>query len=198
MNRQSLFLFLLISVFASLSEQKRQSHIDNVAFIKLGSYSKCRRIQHYFQSADFNFKLIQGYENNEKTYFIPRYFTASWIHSRSICKAYEMDFVSLDTLAEAQNFLKICRENAGYFGRWTHIGGITLEGASTESWYWVDSGNHINYTLNFGSGQPDNYGGNELCLSIGKYAGNQFYFNDIRCEVTAVFVCQKHSASLVF
>lgn len=110
-----------------------------------------------------------------------------------------MDVLALDTLAEAMQFIKICKDNAGYFDQWTHIGGMTLKGRTTDQWYWVDTGNHINYTMAFGPGQPDNDGGKELCLSIGKCPGNNFCFNDIRCnERERSFVCQKHSASVVF
>lgn len=110
-----------------------------------------------------------------------------------------MDVLSLETLDEANHFLALCKQNSGYFDQWTHIGAITLYPKSTNSWYWVNSGKRVTYHLRFGPGQPDNAGGRELCLSIGKDPQN-FFFNDLNCYGSHEFkfICQKHLANVVF
>lgn len=82
-------------------------------------------------------------------------------------------------------------QNIHLFDQWTHVGGLTTVPKSKDHWYWMTSGNKVNYSLKFGSGQPDNAGGNEMCLSIGKQPGN-FFFNDVNCYGMHQFkfICQ--------
>lgn len=129
------------------------------------------------------------------TYYLPRYFNSSWQNARSICRSYDMDFLTLETEAEANIFLELCRDHAGLFEDYAHIGGITTKGGSTNDWFWVNSGKKVSYQLKWAESEPDNgYGGTELCLSIVRKPGDTFYFNDIRCnESVTQFVCQQNS-----
>lgn len=99
--------------------------------------------------------------------------------------------MSLDSLQETNHLLKICDQNIHLFDIWTHIGGLTTVGASKTDWYWVESGKKANFQFNFAPDQPDNAGGNEMCLSLGKQPGN-FFFNDISCYGVHQykFICQ--------
>lgn len=129
------------------------------------------------------------------TYYLPRYFNSSWQNARAICRSYDMDFLTLETEAEANIFFELCRDHAGLFGDYAHIGGITTQGGSRDQWYWVNSGKKVNYSLKWADSEPDNgYGGTELCLSIVRKPGDTFYFNDIRCsESITQFVCQQNT-----
>jgi len=42
-----------------------------------------------------------------KDYYISTHFLASWTEAWGICKNYGLDFVSLDTAHEAEEFLKV-------------------------------------------------------------------------------------------
>lgn len=62
--------------------------------------------------------------------------------------------------------------------------------SSTVDWYWVNSGNHINYDIEFKVGEPNNYTGNEWCLSMAYRLGT-FAFNDYDCTRNMFnFICQ--------
>lgn len=126
-----------------------------------------------------------------KSYYLPRHFKSFGVYTRSICTAYGMDLLTLETSAEADHFLGLCQENAHHFDSLTHVGGMALEGKSLNTWYWLNSGKEIVYPLKFAPGQPDNFNDTEYCLSIMK-SENGFLFNDVNCnDVDKLkFICQ--------
>lgn len=129
---------------------------------------------------------------NIKTYFIPRYFVTTWTNTRSICKAYGMDVLSLDTEDEETHLLGLLESNSRLFTQWTYVGALTLVGGSRDNWYWVNSGNRVNYPITFGVDEPNFGNSNEFCLAVGKYSASEFYFNDMPCheETQYKFFCQ--------
>lgn len=109
-----------------------------------------------------------------------------------------MEFVSLETLKEADYLLVLCDINIQLFDKWTHIGGISTVPFSKVDWYWINSGNKVNYSLKFATGEPNNGNGgsSEMCLSINKGPGSaNFAFNDITCYNMHqyAFICQTKS-----
>jgi hypothetical protein len=103
-----------------------------------------------------------------------------------------MEILSLDTLKEATTFFNTCKLSESLFETYTHIGGITMTGRTTDLWYWVNSGKRVNYVMPFAPGEPNFAGNVEYCLSIVKGGGN-FYYNDVPCfgGYELKFVCQK-------
>jgi hypothetical protein len=77
------------------------------------------------------------------------------------------------------------------FDYYTHVGAAATVAKSLTDWYWVEGGAKLNFTLKFQPGMPDNYGGNELCLSLIRTNG-VYTFNDIKCyeHYSHRFVCQ--------
>lgn len=128
-----------------------------------------------------------------KFYYIPRYFQAEWVHTRTLCKEYGLEAVSFDSLEEAENFLQLCKQKTHLLNAQTHVGGMSLEAKSLEKWYWVNSGNRVNYTLPFGPNEPNCDGGKEFCLSVSRNSNNDFAFNDIKCSGSdkTKFICQQ-------
>ncbi|CAO1417921.1 unnamed protein product [Diamesa hyperborea] len=124
-----------------------------------------------------------------KTYFISRYVKLSWANAFSFCKANDMNLVELHTKQEADNFLTILRTSATEY--WYHIGGSYI-GAAKNDFYWMTTGERINYALEYHPGQPDNAGGKEMCLSVAQQPG-KFKFNDVDCWQHFIwsFVCQQ-------
>lgn len=175
--------------------------IEDVAFNKIGTYSKLKyfkRFQLKFLCKTIQFLFIANNQGQEKTYFIPRYFTSSWANVRAICKSYDMDFVSLDTEDEADNLLAMCKKQSNLFGTWTHIGAITLLDKRKDFWFWVNSGKHIDYTLKFYDGRPDNLKNVQHCLTMGNTDVKNFFFDDISCNSEDdnndyKFVCERRN-----
>lgn len=129
----------------------------------------------------------------EKTYFLSCHFTVNWVHTRSICKAYDMDVLSLDSAEEADAFLSLCYSMSSIFGWQTHIGGMTTEAKSLTNWYWVVTNKKINFPMNWAPGEPNDLK-SEKCLGVVKeHSDGKFYFNDLPCAdgTKYKFVCQK-------
>lgn len=132
-----------------------------------------------------------------KSYWVPRYFKAQWQLTRSICKSYGLDIVSLDTLEEMEAVSKMCEENRDLFGWFVHIGGMAKTGRSQTDWYWVNSNSKVSYNMTWQNGQPDFSGENEWCLSLHK--DSKFKFNDITCYGSweEKFICENFESSLI-
>ena len=121
---------------------------------------------------------------------------ASWGESKSICKAFGLELVTLETLKEANYFLEIAENSETKklaIPFWIFIDGMTLTPKSTTDWYWTESGEKISFSIRWASDQPDNWRGNEKCFSIGKrYPNDKFGFNDHACSnVNLPFICQR-------
>lgn len=107
-----------------------------------------------------------------------------------------MEFLELRTIEEMWAFLNIARQQKNLFNNFAHVGGVSSEGANKHSWFWIDSGNRIQFDLNWAFKEPNNkHGGTEYCLSIKKLNGG-FGFNDIRCSnFKSKFLCSKDDVS---
>jgi Lectin C-type domain len=127
-----------------------------------------------------------------KSYYLPRFFRKRWQEARPVCQSYGMEILSLETAPEFDHFQNLCKRQANLFDWNIVVGGATLVGRSRHHWYWTNSGNHINYSMRFGPGEPNNVNNSEFCLSILKYS-NDFLFNDMNCNDNRLFqfVCQK-------
>jgi len=99
-----------------------------------------------------------------KTYYVSENFKASWINSHAICKSFGMEFASLDSLDEQNEFFRQCSENKHLFPELgTFIGGYAKQPGTTDGWCWINSGETVGRTLPF-EGRPDNADNNEQCL----------------------------------
>jgi hypothetical protein len=98
---------------------------------------------------------------------------------------------TLDSQAESDYLVPLFFQKGNLFDTWTHIGGVAAVLKSAADWYWVGTGEKVDFPLKFGSGQPDNLGGDEACLALGILAGSPF-INDYKCYENAVqkFICQ--------
>lgn len=134
-----------------------------------------------------SFRLFPEDKNSIKTYFVPRHFKAEWMYTRSICRAYGMDILTLETETEANVFFELFKAKENLFDRYTHIGGMS-EDANFLKWYWVTTGELINYEINFPIGEPNRSG---LCLAINKM--ETLMFDDIHCYGghQEKFICER-------
>ena len=131
-------------------------------------------------------------DNHGKEYFVSNEFRTTGSQLRAICRSFGMDTVSLDTVDEQNTFLNICNKNRAILdSSMTLIGGYTRTPRSTNDWYWVNSGNRVNYTLKFSQGQPDFAYDREYCLSV--WGKPSVSFNDVGCgpPENRKFFCQK-------
>lgn len=116
----------------------------------------------------------------------------SWINAFERCKAFDMDLVELPTAAESDLFLTLCTEQQIPLKELDfHVGG-SYHGVGLNEFYWMTTGKRVNYTLKWGSGEP-NSPNKETCLAITKNKGI-FLFNDIDCILSPCnFICQRNT-----
>lgn len=120
------------------------------------------------------------------------HFRVEWHQAMSLCSAFGMELVSIDSRNEFDHFENLCRTNEHLFGNFFHIGGLVKVAKSTTEWYWTNSGQKINFDLTFAPGEPNNAGGNQMCMCLTKHLPH-FLFDDIQClgANPERFVCQK-------
>ncbi|CAG9805257.1 unnamed protein product [Chironomus riparius] len=184
-----LFSFVVISSQAELPQQsnivEKSVIVDNVAFIKIGTYRGT---------------TDDGTEY-QKSYFYPRYSPKiSWFDSRSTCESFGFELTTLETYEEMQivfnladNYLKTLID-IGIF-----VDAMTLTLKSTTDWYWAKTGKKLSFALPWIPGEPNNsQNANEACLQFGKRTGSAVTgFNDVPCTSTAyTFLCQKIEFSI--
>lgn len=126
-----------------------------------------------------------------------RYLKADWGQAKAICKTFDLELASFETITEAHTFLHMCEksslipsEKVFYL---TDGMTVTPRSSNKDNWYWTNSGKKISYDLPWTGVQPDFYRGIEYCLSIGRVKGNDTLgFNDYTCVSGVIhFICQK-------
>lgn len=106
-----------------------------------------------------------------------------------LCRTFSMDLVELPTEAEADYFLSLCAQQE-LQGQFFHVGGSYV-GLGLNEFYWMTTGQRINYTMKYAPGQPDNRNGVERYLSIYEQP-NSYMFNDMDSGDTKwKFICQR-------
>lgn len=123
-----------------------------------------------------------------KIYYVPRHFGATWVNARNICMNYGLDIATFKTLDEFNAVRDMCKENSSIMTGFIYIGGMTTSARSIDDWFWVTTGEKINFTMKWKEGEP-NFAGLEYCLSIGS---SDYLFNDIHCDsYSNKFICDK-------
>lgn len=111
-----------------------------------------------------------------------------------------MEIATFSNLKEANFVLDLINKHSYLTDLYYHVGGITTVAKSKKDWFWVTTGEHIDYELPFSPGQPDNSLGVEFCLNIHRTQGNEpNYFNDCPCAASFTevkfpaysFMCQQ-------
>jgi len=145
-----------------------------------------------FRFLDYNQFHLGG--TFDKTFYVSTTSKLIWGDVQANCRSHGMDFVSLDTLDEANSFLKTFSSTPGADDEWYWIGASTSRAGTTDNFVWQNSGMRVNYNLPFAKGEPNNGGsGNENCLTAGRKSYNiaNFLLNDLHCSSTVNrFICQ--------
>lgn len=100
-----------------------------------------------------------------------------------------MELARLDTAAEAGYVFGIMATygDASYA---MHIDGVATSPGQKTGWYWVKTKLAIDYPMTWAPTQPDNYQGDQPCLSLTKING-VVGFDDIGCYASDWSVSQK-------
>lgn len=134
-------------------------------------------------------------DGNVVKYFVPRWFKASWHNARSICQSYGMEFLTMESEAEQNYLLDTLKYNSAVFsGNWVNIGGMTTKCGSRDLWYWVDTGNKVNFPIRWHANDPNCSNDSEPCMALGKFEDGNVYVVDIWCSgAPQKFLCKQKS-----
>ncbi|KAL7036609.1 hypothetical protein ACKWTF_008866 [Chironomus riparius] len=151
--------------------------VNDVAFMKLGTY--------------------RGFTDDgteyQKSFFVQRYSTAPWAESKAICKAFDMDLVYFETLAESRAFLNMIDTNSVLiktYPLWIWLDGIALTGKSKTDWYWSKSGKKVTFPMDWYVNSPGSI--DQFCLCIGRQTlTTKSGFNDCYCYDAYKIACQR-------
>ncbi|KFB38258.1 galactose-specific C-type lectin, putative [Anopheles sinensis] len=102
-----------------------------------------------------------------------------------------MKLATITSVADSQLIEAAIQRSSNTKGPWW-IGGtdLGLEG----TFVWISTNNLVGSPggyFNFSPTQPDNKGGNEHCLEIGRWGG--VAWNDVPCELSQRFICEFQS-----
>lgn len=175
-------LLMISKIIAKKCEKPAIHLISDLIFQKIGHFAGqngCN--QHYF-----------------KEYYIPRNYIAHWHQVKKICEQHGLKALSLENKRESDQLLKFLEPYKSKTKFSFYIGGMALDAGNKNDFYWITSGNRINYDLQWGKGQPDAWEqpnwGQERCLSVGRDDDNEgkLGYNDVFCNAYRAesFVCQ--------
>ena len=130
----------------------------------------------------------------ESCYHADDTITTKWSDARALCQNLGGDLVVI-TSTEEDDFvynMAIEQETVTEGKAWIGL----KKSVDDSNWYWVDGTPLEGQYENWGSGEPNNLGGNEDC---GHYFNQPGKWNDISCELTGgwaakapTVVCERH------
>lgn len=162
-------LLNLALIFALIINKIKSNH--NPAFIKIIEY----------EGSDY-----------DKIFFVPRHYQTTHGHVSAICQSYGMEFAMIESADEFQCIQKAISQVAGQFEETILIDGITPTPKSPTDWFFTCTGKKINFPIPWAPNEPNDFEGNEKCLSI-KNRHSVWEINDIPCNETFSFACQLKS-----
>jgi len=130
---------------------------------------------------------------------VSRYATADWFGAKALCKSFDLELATFETLIEAEKFIQVAKENQFIKTKiYPHVfvDGMTLTPNSATDWYWTRTGEKIPFTLPWKVGEPNfAFNGTEYCISVFLQAPDNLGFNDVRCQIEETrFICQRIDA----
>ena len=124
-----------------------------------------------------------------------KYLRTNWLKAKSICKSFDLELASFETLAEAENFINIAKNHPfviSYGGNHMLVDGMTDTPNTKTEWFWTKTGTKVSYSLPWQKGEPNFLNEGEYCLAISAHEPSTLGFNDIPCQLGLIaFVCQR-------
>ncbi|XP_058129745.1 perlucin-like [Anopheles coustani] len=114
----------------------------------------------------------------------PRSFFGAW----RFCMVLGMKLATITSVEDSKLIDAAIQRSSNTKGPWWIAGtDLGLEGF----FVWISTNKLVGHPtgyLNYSPGQPDNAGGNEHCLEIGRWGG--VAWNDAQCEWSQRFICE--------
>ncbi|XP_070491061.1 macrophage mannose receptor 1-like [Chironomus tepperi] len=187
-SSKKMFLKIFILTSAALLVSSDEGITTSSAFLHTNSPSFDTA---FWIIGQYNGKTIND-KNYSKTYYLSKHFKSHWAESKAICKSFDLELATFETLQEQQSFFDKLVKVDHISSTEAHIDGMATVSKSQTDWYWTNSGVKIPYQLLWKAGEPNNARGDEFCLAVNKFDDNSFGMNDYPCsDLPARFICQE-------
>lgn len=115
-----------------------------------------------------------------------------WINIGAVCNSFGLEYLSLESKKESDHMSKLFSELSDKIDRDVYVSAITKTSSSgTKDWYWSSSGKNVSFEIDFAPGEPNNWNGEEYCLSF-IVENSKTLYNDMKCsDHASQFVCQR-------
>ncbi|KAJ6644174.1 hypothetical protein Bhyg_09141 [Pseudolycoriella hygida] len=134
------------------------------------------------EEIEYSFKPLGSYvdHNGEisKSYHMSTKYTDP-LTAIKVCQSFDMILASPQDQGEYDN-LKNLLNKTTFEWQNAAIAGYRVDSGATKDGVWKDSGDKLNYTMNFGKGEPNNLKGDEWCIYMQTKDG--ISLNDDPCE----------------
>lgn len=192
----SIIFVIVLSVFInSLNGQDHRQKEELESFFQ--NYSKWtkhqREVDNEIDSSTVN--LNWGLKQEEILYWAS---TERTTFHNAFVKCKQMGMEPVTVLTRDQNdklerfFQPLLNKDDSYPGFW-----MFAQKIKDNNFYWLNTGSPLKFTKWFGN-YPDNWGGNENCLSMLFSTTAGVGWNDIACDKEQRFVCQRRKSSVAF
>ncbi|XP_053682963.1 perlucin-like [Sabethes cyaneus] len=124
----------------------------------------------------------------KKQYFVHNNQEVTFLEAWRRCLSVGHQLATITSEKDSQLIEQAIAKSSNTKGPW-YIAGTDL--GSEGHFVWISTNKPVGYLtgyLNYSPGQPDNAGGNENCLEIGRWGG--VVWNDVPCEWKQRYICE--------
>ncbi|XP_055612422.1 clotting factor G beta subunit-like [Uranotaenia lowii] len=124
----------------------------------------------------------------KKQYFVHNNREVNFHTAWRLCQSYGHRLATITSEEDSQLIEQAIAKSNNQKGPW-FIGGTDL--GSEGHFIWISTNKPVGYLsgyFNYSPGQPDNAGGNENCLEIGRWGG--VVWNDVPCDWNQRYICE--------
>ncbi|EDS39615.1 serine protease [Culex quinquefasciatus] len=186
--RGSWFLLGIVSFTAAQEQdENRCSSTDYTAFVDVAKYKRWIR-----NNSDPSFGTpcsdLGQPAKLKKQYFVHNNKEVTFLEAWRLCQSYGHRLATVTSEEDNELLEKAIAKSSNPKGPW-YIGGTDL--GSEGNFLWISTNTPVGYLsgyLNYSPGQPDNAGGNENCLEIGRWGG--VVWNDVPCDWRQRYICE--------
>ncbi|XP_062543869.1 clotting factor G beta subunit-like [Armigeres subalbatus] len=186
--RGSWYLLGIISFTAARQENENLcSATDYTAYIDVVKYKRWIKEN---SVSSFGSPCLDSrpQTNFKKQYFVHNNKEVTFLEAWRQCQSVGHRLATITSEEDSRLLEQAIAKSTNTKGPW-YIGGTDL--GNEGHFIWISTNKPIGYIsgyFNYSPGQPDNAGGNEHCLEIGRWGG--VVWNDVPCEWRQRYICE--------
>ncbi|XP_058463979.1 clotting factor G beta subunit-like [Malaya genurostris] len=183
----------LVGIISFTAAKKQNENLcsstDYTAFVNVAKYEAWIR-----KRSDSNFGSLCPDGNPiskikaKKQYFVHNNKEVTFLEAWRLCQAVGHQLATITSEEDSALIEQAIAKSSNKKGPW-YIAGTDL--GNEGQFVWISTNKPVGYLtgyFNYSPGQPDNAGGNENCLEIGRWGG--VVWNDVPCDWKQRYICE--------